>query len=312
MRAAERRHRSSSRMKPRLPDFIAVGPQRTGTTWMHQVLSGHVGLPATKETGFFGKNFERGLDWYAGFFRGCSADRPMGEIDPNYFAEELAAIRIAQMIPQCRIIVSLRDPVDRAWSSYRTMRRDAWTRVGFEETVRTNRVIQESSRYACHLADWRKHFGDERVLVMLYDDLAADPQSYLDQICRFIGIAPIAVKGTTAETDRVNAVTEAPRSRRMAQNARNARDWMLMHRWNGAIRLLGALGVWRLAFRGGEQFGVIDPDADARLREQFRPEVEALEAMIHRDLSAWKRPRSLQSAAAGTPGAGRAATEDGA
>jgi Sulfotransferase domain len=287
-------------MKSRLPDFIAVGPQRTGTTWMHQVLSGHAGLPASKETDFFTKNFERGLDWYLGFFRDCPPDLPMGEIDPNYFGDELAADRIGTMIPHCRILVTLRDPVDRAWSSYRTMRRDAWTRASFEQTVHQNRVIRESSRYAHHLANWREHFGADRVLVMLYDDLELDPQAYLNRICAFVGVARIAADGATAASERVNTVTRAPRSRKLAQSARNARDWMLMHRWNGALRMLEALGVWRFAFGGGEVFGDIDPEIDARLREQFRPEVEALETMLGRDLSAWKRPRA-KSSAAGTP-----------
>jgi Sulfotransferase family len=297
-------------MKPRLPDFIAVGPQRTGTTWMHQVMAGHAGLPATKETDFFTRNFDRGLDWYLEFFRDCAPDRPMGEIDPNYFGEELAADRIATMIPQCKVVVTLRDPVDRAWSSYRTMRRDAWTRTSFEETVRTNRVIRESSRYAYHLTNWRRHLGDDRVLVMLYDDLERDPQAYLDQICAFIGIAPITLRGTTGASERVNTVTRAPRSRKLAQNARNARDWMLMHRWNGALRILDTLGVWRFAFGGGEEFGEIDPEIDARLREQFRAEVEGLEAMIDRDLSAWKRPPAKSSAADSLAASHRAAAAD--
>lgn len=292
-------------MKPRLPDFIAVGPQRTGTTWMHQAMAGHAGLPSIKETDFFTKNFARGLDWYLEFFRECSADLPMGEIDPNYFGEESAAERIAALIPHCRIVVTLRDPVARAWSSYRTMRRDVWTRAEFEETVRINPVIRESSRYAHHLSGWRARFGAERVLVMLYDDLERDPQAYLDRVCAFIGIAAIQVHDAAA-AERVNAVTRAPRSRWLARNARNARDWMRMHRWRGALRLLDTLGVWRFVFEGGEAFGEIDPEIDARLRGLFRSEVEALEKMIGRDLSAWKNP-TASSAGAKPPDAPRAA-----
>ncbi|HVN63485.1 MAG TPA: sulfotransferase domain-containing protein, partial [Candidatus Binataceae bacterium] len=77
--------------KSRLPDFIAVGPQRTGTTWLHKVLQGHTGLPrGIKETDFFLKNYSRGIDWYLEFFRGYPAELPIGEIDPNYFGTEEA------------------------------------------------------------------------------------------------------------------------------------------------------------------------------------------------------------------------------
>jgi hypothetical protein len=279
----------------RLPNFIAVGPQRTGTTWLHRVLSGRVGLPTVKETDFFSKHFARGLDWYLAFFRKCPSGLPMGEIDPNYFGITLACERIASLIPDCRIVVSLRDPTERAWSSYRIMRRDAWTRVGFEETVAINPVIRESSRYAFHLRHWQSRFGVERVLVALYEDLVADPQSYLDRICSFLEIEPIPVHGTAVAAERVNTVTVAPRSRRLAQNTRNARDWLLIRRWHRTIALLERAGVFRLAFGGGEEFGAMDPAIEARLREHFRPEVEALEEMLGRDLSHWKRGSSPES-----------------
>jgi len=285
----------------RLPDFIAVGPQRTGTTWLHQMLTGHVGLPSIKETDFFSGHFDNGLGWYLAFFADCPSNLPIGEIDPNYFGSPEACDRIAATIPQCRIICSLRDPVERAYSSYRTMRRDAWTRAGFEETVAHNQIIRESSRYAFHVGNWQRNFGAERVLVCLYDDLEANPQAYLDRIAAFTGIARVIV--TPAATERVNAVTHAPRSRRLAQNARNARDWMRLHRWNRALRALDALGLWGLAFGGGEEFPPIDPEIDARLRERFRPEVEALEDLLGRDLSSWKRPRAADARRAG--GAGR-------
>jgi hypothetical protein len=273
----------------RLPDFVAVGPQRTGTTWLHQRLAGHIGLPTTKETDFFSKHFEQGLDWYLAYFSNCRADRPMGEVNPNYFGIPQAYERIARMIPRCKIVVSLRDPTERAWSSYRAMRRDAWTRVGFEETVARSDVIRESSRYAFHLGNLRRLFGADRVLVLFYEDLEANPQSYLDHVCHFIGAPRISIDGTTVATERVNAVTHAPRSRRTAQNARNARDWMMKHRWHRTLALLETIGVWRRAFGGGEEFGVIDPDVEAQLREHFRSEVEALEQMVGRDLRRWKK-----------------------
>src|SRR5215470_18764382 len=96
----------------RLPDFIAVGPQRTGTTWLHEVMKPHLGLPrGIKETDFFLKNYARGMEWYRDFFRGCSPDLPMGEVDPNYFGEDVARERICKDIPQAKIIVTLRDPI---------------------------------------------------------------------------------------------------------------------------------------------------------------------------------------------------------
>jgi len=277
----------------RLPDFIAVGPQRTGTTWLHEVMKPQVGLPrGIKETDFFLKNYSKGMPWYLEYFRGYPSELPLGEVDPNYFGEEVARERIRKDIPHAKIIVTLRDPVERAYSSYRVMRRDAWTRVSFEETVASNRIIRESSRYAHHLAKWQESFGSDRVLVCFYDDLEESPQNFLDRICDFIDAQRINVEGSAIASERVNTVTHAPRSRKLAQNARNARDWMRLHRWHRTVELLERAGVWRFSFGGGEQFGALAPEVDARMRDHFRPEVEALERLVGRDLSGWKTGRT--------------------
>jgi len=279
----------------RLPDFVAVGPQRTGTTWLHEVMKPHLGLPrGIKETDFFLKNYAKGMDWYRDFFRGYPTELLLGEIDPNYFGEDVARERIAKDIPRAKIVVTLRDPVARAYSSYRVMRRDAWTRVSFEETIAQNRIIRESSRYAHHLMNWQCGFGKDRVLVCLYDDLEASPQKFLDTICDFIGAARIKVEGSAIASERVNTVTHAPRSRKLAQNARNARDWMRLHRWHRTVDLLERAGIWQACFGGGEEFGALDPEVAARLRANLMPEVEALEKLIGRDLSEWK-PRARET-----------------
>lgn len=110
----------------RLPDFIVIGPPRTGTTWLHRVLEGHVGLPAgIKETQFFSWNHGQGLQWYHSFFRDIPLALPAGEIAPACFDHPEARERIAALIPHCRIVCTLRDPVARLYSQYK-----AWHRVG--------------------------------------------------------------------------------------------------------------------------------------------------------------------------------------
>lgn len=273
----------------RLPDFIAIGPPRTGTTWLYRALGAHVGLPRnTKETDFFSTHYARGIEWYGEFFRDCPRDLPIGEISPNYFAAPEAPERIACDIPECRIICTLRDPVDRLYSFYRLMRHNGWTRATMEELAESDTPAFEASRYAHHLARWRERFSPERVLVSLYDDLESAPQSFLDAICDFIGIAHITLAGSPLLGKRVNRVTRGPRIALFAEQAWRLRRWLEAREARAAISVLRKAGVWRFSFRGGGEFGPLDPALDRRLRERLRPEVEALEEMLGRDLSAWK------------------------
>src|SRR5207245_11287355 len=107
----------------RLPDFIVVGPPRTATTWLDTVLRGHVGLPRdVKETHFFARNYRQGLTWYERHFRHCAAEPVIGEICAAYFENPQARERIRTHLPKCRIICTLRDPVERLYSYYKLMR----------------------------------------------------------------------------------------------------------------------------------------------------------------------------------------------
>src|SRR5579872_2619142 len=79
----------SQKEKYRLPEFLGVGPPRTGTTWLHNVLEGHVDLPyGIKETGFFSVYYDKGIDWYARHFRYATGERPVGEISCYFFEAE--------------------------------------------------------------------------------------------------------------------------------------------------------------------------------------------------------------------------------
>jgi hypothetical protein len=275
-----------------LPNCIAVGVGRSGTTWLHEVLTGHVGLPhAVKETDFFLRKYGNGIDWYRSFFRHCSPGHPIVEICPTYFSSAQARHRMKLHIPDCRIICTFREPVERAYSHYKLMRHNVWTRASFEEVVSRSREIAEMNRYAFNLKGWQLTFGRDNVLVCLYDDLEQDPQGYLDAVCNFIGVPSFPLAPSVASA-RLNSFPTAPRSRRLAQNARHVRDWLRGRRAYRLDRVCEHLGIWRLCFDGGEAFPPLGPELEERLKQRFLPEVEALEQLIGRDLSSWKISRN--------------------
>jgi len=284
------------RGKYALPDFLGIGPGRTGTSWLHEVLVGHADLPlGVKETQFFNHCYEKGIDWYASHFRHARGDRPIGEICP-YFIEAAATERIKLHMPDCRLIVCFRDPVDHAYSNYKLLIAYAWARGSFEEVLENRPHIDRGNQYASNLKRWFDAFGRERVLVTWYEDLSSKPQDYLDRICEFTGIEKFVLPAPSSSTKRVNEFTGPPRSRRLAQNARHAMYWLRDRRAYSVINALERAGLWAFCFSGSTNYPRLTPQQDARLRQRYLPEVEALEGLLGCDLSRWKRPREARAA----------------
>jgi Sulfotransferase domain len=278
---------------PRLPQFVGVGPGRTGTTWLHRALEGHVDLPyGVKETQFFTTFYGKGIDWYARHFRYATGERPIAEICPAYFFRIEALERVKTHIPNCRIIATMRDPVDRLYSIYKLMRHMAAASRGpFEEILKAWPSMAGGNRYAFYLRASFENFGRENVLVTFYDELRAEPQRYLNRVTDFMGVERIALSARPRIGDHVNAFARAPRNSKLARGATRLIYWLRGHQAYGLLNLLERSGVWEFCRGRGEPFPQLSPEQDARLRERFLPEVEALEDLLRINLSEWKKPR---------------------
>ncbi len=272
----------------RLPDVIAVGPPRTGTTWLDAVLRGHVGLPQdVKETQFFKWNYEKGLDWYKWHFRNCPPGLPVMEICPSYFNVDAARERIKQHIPNCKIICILRDPVERLYSVYRRYSDFSGFR-SFEEMVKDVPDLVEASNYTAFIPKWQRSFGKENMLILFYEDLEEKPQEFLDAVCNFIGIPIVDLRQSPVGTTKVNTAPRKPRSRLLGLVGGRIRRWLSSHRFHKIVNVWKESPFWDIFFASGEEFGPPPSELDRRLREHFRPSVEALEQLVHRELPAWK------------------------
>jgi hypothetical protein len=272
----------------RLPDFLFVGPERTASSWLHSVLEGHVCLPmGVKETRFFDRHWEKGLNWYLWHYRLARPGTLIGEIAPTYFHSRTARERIAQTAPKCRIICTLRDPVARTYSLYRILRKYSVIAESFEETLQKNPWLIELGRCSHHLVDWFDMFGPARLQVLIYDDLETDPQGFLQAICRFLSVPEIPLDQSTG-LNRVNGAERAPRNPRIAKFARIMRERLRGHRQHRIVNFWKRTPLWEWCFSGGEEFGPIDPGIRDHLRTVFQPEVDALEVLLRRDLSKWR------------------------
>jgi len=272
-----------------LPSFFIVGPPRTGTTWLHAVLSQSAWLShPTKETRFFDKYFDRGLTWYRSHYKRANHGRAVGEVAPTYFASVKARERIAQVIPLAKIVCTFRDPVERVVSLYRLKRAYGWISWTFEDALWRDPELMESSRYVAHLREWIRVFGQSQVMATVHDDMETDPQGYLDKIVDFVGATRVKLQSRHLQRVLTSERMTQPRSYYWTRGALRLAEWSKARRLDGIVAAVKRMGGLRLFVGGGPAFPEVSVAQRTMLRELFRPEVEQLEVMLHRDLSGWK------------------------
>ncbi|XP_055331918.1 bifunctional heparan sulfate N-deacetylase/N-sulfotransferase-like [Paramacrobiotus metropolitanus] len=205
---------ASSKSCERLPKFLVVGPQKTGTTALYSFLSMHPAIrsnyhnPETfEEVQFFsGKNYHKGLDWYMNFFPlpDNSSAQYLFEKSATYFDGELVPVRAFSLIPRASIIVIVIDPVRRAYSWYQHMRAhgDRTARQhSFLDVISASRDSPlplrnlrnrclKPGEYAVHIEKWLDHYPANQLLILDGDELRRSPVSVMHKVQRFLKIKP--------------------------------------------------------------------------------------------------------------------------
>jgi hypothetical protein len=276
------------------PSFIVVGPPRTGTSWLRKVLEPHATLPSpSKETRFFDLHYHRGPAWYDWHF---PRDRkgPIGEIAPTYFASSEARARIAETLPNAKIVFSFRNPIERAVSLYRLKRAYGMFRWSFDEALRNDPELINSGLYWSHLSGWQECFPPEQLLVSIYDDLVSDAQGFVDRITAFTGLSPITVSQSQLQRVYSSERMTQPRSYIATRLATSVANWCKSRHLDHFVESVRESALLNLFLGGGESLPSISPSTLAELAEIFRPEVDALESHLGRRLEHWKSPNMRQ------------------
>ena len=174
-------------------DFVAVGPHKTGTSWIYNYLNDYqqVALPTkVKETFFFDRKFDRGLDWYFSHFTQLNPGQKFGEIAPSYFSSTEATQRIYEHNPHCKILVTLREPVSRLVSFFMHMKQrgEVEPQTSFIEAIDRKEVLKDTALYYYHLSRWIETFGADNVRVMFFERLQSSPEVFAKELCQKLEI----------------------------------------------------------------------------------------------------------------------------
>lgn len=284
------------------PNFIGIGAQKCGTTWVYRVLEDHPEalLSDPKELHFFSSNFDRGYQWYERHFPETATARAVGEYSTTYFYSADAAARAFAYNPALRLIVTLRDPVARAYSNHLHEVRAGHitsTDLSFEVCEHDNPMYVAQSRYAEQLKKWLAHFPADRVLVIFQEEIESNPSVQVSRLYRFLGIDELHVSPYLHERVNVSAVDRSGVARDALRVGATALRHIVGDR---VVRDLKTHALVK-SLRGANKQDlrdVVPPLRDAtaaRLREQLSDDMHELSRLLGRTELPWASWRLLAS-----------------
>lgn len=299
----------------RLPTFMIVGAVKSGTTALYHYLGQHpdVFMSERKETNFFGYWQDRSdyhepfpqsgleritrLEQYRALFADAPAGAAVGEASPWYLFHPAAPERIAQLLPELKVVAILRDPAARAYAHFGHNVRDGKETHGIEDFERAlddederlaagwHPMVYAYRRMGCYheqIGRYLDRFGNDRVRIHLFDDFQADAGAVVRDLYRFIGVDP----AFTPDLGVRYNVTGLPKSRRLHRliRGRNPLKRLLARALPTATR---RRLKDRMLQSNLERLPPLPAAAEARLRAGYRDDILALQERIGRDLSGW-------------------------
>lgn len=271
-------------------DFIGLGAQKAGTSWVYACLYEHPEICAPiKEIHFFSRHrFANGQDWYESNFASCEKGKKCGEFSTSYLYDRHSAERIARMYPNARLIAIVRNPINRAYSQYKNAVKAGEIPKHLPFTTYLDQVpsAKEQGLYARQLDRYYQYFSSVQLKVLVYEDAKREPLKFMQEIYKHIGVDPEFV----------------PSMLKRYVNEERTPRFVFIDRWmHRAAELLRKIGLDRVVWlvkRSGVSDSVrkvntekpkpkepLDPALRAALVEYFEADVARLSSQVYRNLT---------------------------
>jgi hypothetical protein len=274
----------------RKPSFLGIGATKAGTSSLRHYLKQHpeIFIPDDyKEPGYFCRGGDdssifyrvKTPEAYYGMFRGVRDAQAWGEITPHYLGSPYAAQNIRDEVPEARLIVSIRNPVERAFSLYQMNLRNTNHNRGvpFLEAVANDRWTQ--SPYFEDLSRFYRRFPREQILLILFDEFSTDPAATVRRVFAFLGVDP----GFAPDVSKVVNPGGLPRSRllHLVLNNRTAR------RVGRHVVPMPVQNRLERLKNDNLQAQRLGPDERRKAAALFRDDILRTQDLVGRDLSGW-------------------------
>lgn len=274
------------------PSAIGIGAQKCASSWIHAVLAAHpqASVAREKELDFFSYYYDRGYRWYESLFDAASPATLHFENSPSYFHDPRTPERVRAYDPDMKILLLLRDPVERAYSNHlHEVIKGHIPNLPFEEGLANNPSYLDQSRYGTHLARWLDVFPAAQVKVILAESIKADPAAEARRVYEFLGIDPEFTTGLLSERRNESDRARLPwlRSLLRSQGDRMRRmgleEQLMRVKKLPPVRKL--LEANRVDVR--QEVPAMHPDTRKRITEELGGEMQRLAGLIGREPVEW-------------------------
>jgi hypothetical protein len=289
-----------------LPNFIVIGAAKAGTTALYWYLAEHpaVFMSPVKETNFFAYNLDdagrlaygdpdvhrfpvKTLESYRRLFAKAGQARAIGEASPLYLESPQAAGRIRALLPDTRIVCSLRHPVDRAYSDYLMYLRRRGRRFDPDRELtpaaawaRPDSRWMQVSRYYSQLKRYFEAFPGDRLHVLLFDDIRQNALGATQSVYRFLDVNPTFVP----DLETPHAAGGVPASRLLEGFLARSALIPALRPW---VPAKAASWVRRLRARSLRKAPALQPELRQELTAHFREDIGRTAELIGRNLEHW-------------------------
>jgi len=272
-----------------LPNFLFIGPDKSGSTWLYEVLKSNpeVYVPVIKDIYYFDRYYYKGRKWYESFFSSVHNEKAIGELSHDYLYSADAARRIHECIPDVKLVVCLRNPVDRAISCYRYCLRLGLVNGEFEEAANRYPSIINNGFYYRAICNYLEYFDLSQLLILWYKEILVEPRDFIRRLYKNLGVddkyeSPVLSKHFMA--------AGKPRNVIVARYAKHSAEFL---RDMGFVKFVGYMKsksviqdiLYKNYKRGDNQ--TIDTTITEKLRETYYSDIVQLESLLGNDLSEW-------------------------
>lgn len=281
-----------------LPNFLVIGAAKAGTTSLYFYLKEHpsVFMPSVKEPRFFAYDENNpeylqiasanppisNLKKYEALFDGVTDESAVGEASPEYLNSAISAARIQALIPHVRLVASLRNPVDRAYSAYLFRVRIGKEKRSADRALRSGERWVRTGLYYQGIKRYMDRFDSKQIKVILFEELSNDPLKIIGELFRFLEVDDTFTPNLQTQYNP----SGVPKSWILNALLTNRQ---IYNKFEQHIPVLP--GALRSLARRAKRVNLSRPPLSMALRKEllifFRDDILRLQDLLQRDLSSW-------------------------